>query len=431
MTHFISINEAIKQGKGEVKLRGWCYRARGSNALRFLVLRDVTNIIQCVVEKENVSEDSWDDAQKIDIEASFELTGEIVEDKRAPTGYEVKVREIRLIGESVGWPIQKDQSTELLADLKHLWLRSRYMTSILKIRSTYIQARDEFFRNKKFFRFDAPILQPSQSEGGSTLFEVKYYDKKTYLSQSWQLYAEAAAFSLEKIYNMGPTFRAEKSKTSRHLSEFWMAEMEAAWWDLHKVSEFAKEEIKYCIKKVVEERADDLKILNQDVEKLRAIAEKEWPTIKYRDALNILKEKDNFEVPFGKDLRTIEEESLMKHYDTPVVVTHYPAVAMAFYKPRDEKHPDEALCFDMLAPNGVEIVGGSQRSLDVEDMKKRLEESGEDPSTLEWYFDLRKYGSVPHAGYGVGTERVIQWICGLESIKDAIPFPRTMLRTTP
>ncbi len=431
MTHFISIKEAMEQGKGEVKLRGWCYRARGSNALRFLVLRDVTNIIQCVVEKENVSEESWDDAQKIDIEASFELTGEIVEDKRAPTGYEVKVREIKLIGESVGWPIQKDQSTELLADLKHLWLRSRYMTSILKIRSTYIQARDEFFRNKGFFRFDAPILQPSQSEGGSTLFEVKYYDKKTYLSQSWQLYAEAAVFSLEKIYNMGPTFRAEKSKTSRHLSEFWMAEMEAAWWDLHKVSEFAKEEIKYCIKKVVEERAEDLKILNQDVEKLRMIAEKEWPTIKYRDALKILKEKDDFDVPFGKDLRTIEEESLMKHYDTPVVVTHYPVVAMAFYKPRDEKHSDEALCFDMLAPNGVEIVGGSQRSLDVEDMRQRLIEAGEDPSTLEWYFDLRKYGSVPHAGYGVGTERVIQWICGLESIKDAIPFPRTMLRTTP
>ncbi len=431
MTHFMLVNEAMEQGKGEVKLRGWCYRARGSNALRFLVLRDVTNIIQCVVEKENVSEESWDDAQKIDIEASFELTGEIVEDKRAPTGYEVKVREIRLIGESVGWPIQKDQSTELLADLKHLWLRSRYMTSILKIRSTYIQARDEFFRNKGFFRFDAPILQPSQSEGGSTLFEVKYYDKKTYLSQSWQLYAEAAVFSLEKIYNMGPTFRAEKSKTSRHLSEFWMAEMEAAWWDLHKVSEFAKEEIKYCIKKVVEERAEDLKILNQDVEKLRIIAEKEWPTIKYREALDILKEKDNFEVPFGKDLRTIEEESLMKHYDTPVVVTHYPVVAMAFYKPRDPKHEDEALCFDMLAPNGVEIVGGSQRSLDVEDMKKRLIEAGEDPSTLEWYFDLRKYGSVPHSGYGVGTERVIQWICGLENIKDAIPFPRTMLRTTP
>jgi asparaginyl-tRNA synthetase len=210
-----------------------------------------------------------------------------------------------------------------------------------------------------------------------------------------------------------------------------MAEAEAAWWDLATISEFAKEEIRYCIRKVVEERAEDLKIVNQDVEKLRMITEKEWPTIKYREALKILKEKDNFDVPFGKDLRTNEEESLTKHYDTPIVVTHYPVVAMAFYKPRDPEYPDEALCFDMLAPNGVEIVGGSQRSLDVEDMKKRLTDAGEDPSNLEWYFDLRKYGSVPHSGYGVGTERVIQWICGLESIKDAIPFPRTMLRTTP
>jgi len=428
---FLSIKEAMKKGSGKVSVRGWVYRERGSNKLKFVVLRDVSEIIQCVIKKEKFSEDKFKEADKVQIEASMELTGTIKEDKRAPSGYEIDADEFTVVGSSDNFPLAADQNREFLDDNRHLTLRTRRMTAILKIRSTYIQARDEFYRKKGFFRFDAPILQPSQSEGGSTLFEVKYYDAKTYLSQSWQLYAESAIFALEKIYDMGPTFRAEKSKTSRHLSEFWMAEMEAAWWDLKEVSEFAKEEIKYSILKVVEENADDLQSLEQNPERLRKIAEKEWPTIKYREALKILKEKNKMEVPFGKDLRTIEEETLMKHFDTPVVVTHYPVVAMAFYKPRDPDFPDEALCFDMLSPTGVEIVGGSQRSLDIEDMKKRLIDAGEDPSSLEWYFDLRRYGSVPHAGYGVGIERVITWICGLDNIKDAIPFPRTSVRYKP
>ena len=432
MTHFISVKDAIAQGKGEVKIRGWCYRARGSNALRFIVLRDATEIIQCVVEKENVSEESWDDAQKIDIEASLELTGEIVEDKRAPTGYEVKVKEITMIGESVGWPIQKDQSTELLADLKHLWLRSRYMTSILKIRSTYVQAREEFFEKEGFFRFDSPILQPMQSEGGSTVFEVKFYDRKTYLAQTWQLYGEAAIFALEKVYDTAPTFRAEKSKTSRHLSEFWMLEMEAAWMDLHTVSEFAKKEIKYCLKKVLDKHQEELKILGRDIEKLKVAAEKEWPTIKYRDALKILKEKEGLDVPFGKDLRTVEEEKLMDHFDTPVVVTHYPVEIMAFYKPRDPKNPTTALGFDMLGPEeNHELIGGSVRDTNLDELKKSLKAKGEKLEDYEYYFDIHSYGAVPHGGYGLGTERLIKWICGLETIKDAIGFPRTMTRWKP
>ncbi|MBN2142374.1 asparagine--tRNA ligase [Candidatus Woesearchaeota archaeon] len=428
---FTSIQEAMNKGSGKVSMRGWVHRERGSNKLKFIVLRDSSNIIQCVVKKDKFSEEKYAEADKLQVEASLEIHGTIKEDKRAPTGYEVEVDDFQIVGACDSFPIKADQNREFMDDNRHLTLRTRRMTAIMKIRSTYVQARDEFYRKKGFFRFDAPILQPSQSEGGSTLFEVKYYDKKTYLSQSWQLYAESAIFALEKIYDMGPTFRAEKSKTSRHLSEFWMAEMEAAWWDLHQVSEFAKEEIRYCIKKVVEERSDDLKTLEQDPEKLRKVVEKDWPTIKYRDALQMLKEKDKMEVEFGKDLRTIEEEKLAKHYDTPVVVTHYPVVAMAFYKPRDQDFPEEALCFDMLSPTGVEIVGGSQRSLDIEDMKERLVEAGEDPSSLEWYFDLRRYGSVPHSGYGVGIERVLTWICGLDSVKDAIPFPRTPLRYKP
>ena len=231
---------------------------------------------------------------------------------------------------------------------------------------------------------------------------------------------------------MGPTFRAEKSKTSRHLSEFWMAEAEVAWYDLHDITELAKEELKYCLKKVLEERKEELKLLERDIKKLEVSAKKKWPTIKYREALKILKEKSNMDVKFGKDLRTIEEEKIMEHFDTPIVVTHYPKEVMAFYKPRDPEVSDEALCFDMLAPEGYgEIVGGSQRDTDIEAIEESLKKDGEDPANYNFYFDLRKYGSVPHSGYGVGVERVVAWICGIDNIKDAIPFPRTMIRWSP
>ncbi len=432
MTKFLSITEAMKKASGKVNIRGWVYRERGSSKLKFIVLRDAETTIQCVIEKAKLGDEKFKIADKLQVETSMEVTGEIKEDKRAPTGYEISVTDFNIIGDSDKYPITKDQSPEFLLDKRHLWIRSKKMSTILRIRSTYTFAREEFFQKNNFYKFDPPILQPSQCEGGSTLFEVKYYDDITYLSQSWQLYAEAAIFSLERIYDTAPTFRAEKSKTSRHLSEFWMVEMEAAWMDLHEVTEFAKEELKYCIKKVIEKHEEDLKFLGQDVEKLKKIVKKPWPTIKYREALKLLKEKNNLEVPFGKDLRTIEEETLMRNFDTPVVVTHYPRNVMAFYKPADPANEDEALCFDMLAPEGYcEIVGGSQRSLDVKDMEKRLKNEGEDPKNYAWYFDLRKYGSVPHSGYGVGLERVLAWICKLDNIKDAIAFPRTMLRKTP
>jgi len=428
---FSSISEAMKKGSGKVAVRGWIYRERGSNEFKFIVLRDSTDIIQCVFKREKF-EKQWEEIDKLQIEASLEVEGIIKKDKRAPTGYEINANKIRVIGKSEKFPIQKDLNEKLLGDRRHLWLRSRKMVALMKIRSSYIQARDEFFRKKKFYRFDAPILQPTQSEGGSTVFAVDYYKNKVYLAQTWQLYGEAAIFALEKVYNMGPTFRAEKSKTSRHLSEFWMAETEVAWWKLDEITEFAKEEIKYCIEKTVKERAEELKFLGQDPGKLLKIAKKKWPTIKYRDALKILKEKDKINIKFGKDLRTIEEQRLMQHFDTPVVITHYPREAMAFYKPKDPKKTDEALCFDMLAPDcGLEIVGGSERSLDIKEMSENLRKEGEKPEDYGFYFDLRKYGSVPHSGYGVGIERVLQWICGADSIKDVIPFPRTPLRWKP
>jgi len=428
---FISISQAMKKGNGKVAIRGWVYRSRGSNKFKFLVVRDSTNIVQCILKREKF-EEQWKDIDKILVESSVEIEGEIKEDKRAPTGYEIDVDKINIVNLAEDFPINKDLNEELLGDRRHLWLRSRKMTAILKIRSCYIQARDEFFRKEKFYRFDAPILQPTQSEGGSTVFEVNYYNDKTYLAQTWQLYGEAAIFVLEKVYNFGPTFRAEKSKTSRHLSEFWMAETEVAWWKLEEIIEFAKRELKYCVEKVAKECVEEFKLLNVDSGKLLSLVKKEWPTIKYRDALEILKKKDGMEVPFGKDLRTIEEYKLMQHYETPVVVTNYPKEVMAFYKPEDPNKKDEALCFDMLAPGcGLEIAGGSERSLDIKEMSKRLKEDGENPKNYQFYFDLRKYGSVPHSGYGVGVERVLQWICNLESIKDAIPFPRTMTRFKP
>ena len=310
--------------------------------------------------------------------------------------------------------------------------RHHELSSILKIRSTIVGAIHKFFRDRGYYEFDAPVLQQNQCEGGSTLFEVKYYKDKTYLSQSWQLYAEAAIFSLEKIYNMGPTFRAEKSKTSRHLSEFWMAEMEVAWMDLHEVTEVAKEEIKFILKEVLKYNIRELEILEQDIKKLEKIAESKFPTITYTEALKILKEKENMDIEWGKDLRTIEEDKLMNHFDTPVVVTNYPLEIMAFYKPKDPNDPKTALCFDMIAPETYgELVGGSQRSLDVKEMTQRLKEMGEKEDNYQWYFDLRRYGSIPHSGYGLGVERVVAWICGIDNIKDSIPFPRTLLRFRP
>ena len=433
-TSWTKIEEILAGKKTDqtVSLRGWIYRTRSSGNIVFIVMRDVTGIIQVTVKKGNLADSEFDDAKKALIESSVELKGVAKEDKRAPGGYELQITSFKVINFAEPFPISKDQSPEFLLDKRHLWIRSQKLTSIFKIRSTVVGAIHKFFRENGYYEFDAPVLQPNQCEGGSTLFEVKYYESKTFLSQSWQLYAEAAVFSLEKIYNMGPTFRAEKSKTSRHLSEFWMAEMEAAWMDLGEITEVAKDEVRFILKEVLKNNKHDLEILGQDIKKLEKIADSEFPTITYTQAIEILNEKAKQNIEWGKDLRTIEENKLMEHFTTPVVVTNYPLEIMAFYKPKDPKDPKTALCFDMIAPEGYgEIIGGSQRSLDVEEMTRRLKEMGEKVENYEWYFDLRRFGSVPHSGYGVGVERVVAWICGIDNIKDAIPFPRTILRFRP
>ena len=413
-----------------VSIRGWVYRERKMKEMAFLIMRDSSGIIQTVVKSDNKK--AFEDVQKLSIEASVKLTGKIRKETRAPTGYELLVDKLEIVGLSERFPITKDQSTEFLLDNRHLWLRSRRLTAIMKIRHTVVGAIHEFFRSRGYYEFDPPIFTPNACEGSMTLFEVKYFDEIMYLTQSWQLYAEAGIYALEKIYDVAPTFRAEPSKTSMHIAEFWMAEMEAAWLRLADVTELAKDEIRFIIKKVLGENKGELEILGRDTKLLEKYAKAKYPTITYTEALKILKENFKLDIPWGKDLRTKEEELLGKHFGIPVVVTNYPKEIMAFYKPADPKDPKTALCFDIIAPEGYrEIVGGSERSTDVEQMKKDAAKKGASAGDYDWYFDLRRHGDVPHAGYGVGVERLIAWICGLDNIKDAIPFPRTMNRSKP
>jgi len=422
----MTIEEALKKGKGKVAIRGWIYRERSLKDKVFLVVRDSTDIVQCVVKGK-----FYGKAKELLIESSVKIEGKIRADKRAPTCFEIDVDKLEVVHKAEKYPITKDQSIEFLADKRHLWIRSRKMTAILKIRSTVFGAIHEFFRSKDYFEFQSPIIIPGGAEEGPTLFEVKYYDKKAYLAQTWQLYAEAAMFSLEKIYTIAPSFRAEKSKTSRHLTEYWHAEVEAAWMELDELLDLAEDMIKFVVKKVLKERKKELKIIGKDPKDLEVIAKGKFPRVTYDKVLEELGKK-GMKVKWGKDLRTVEEEMFMEGKKVPTFVTHYPKDAMAFYKPKDPKRPDVALCFDLLAPGSMgEIIGGSQRDIDIEELKKTLKKLGEKISDYEYYLDTRKYGSVPHSGFGMGVERLVAWVCGLDSIKDAIGFPRTMLRFKP
>jgi len=430
---FISIQEAIKKGKGKINLRGWVFRERGSSKLKFVVLRDSTNIIQCVIKKDKVGNKLFSIADKLQVEASLEISGNIKEDKRATTGYELEVDKFKVIGESDKFPIAKDQNREFLDDHRHLWLRSRKMTSILKIRSTVFGAIHEYFRKEKFYEYQSPILQSVQCEGGSTLFDVDYFKQKgVFLAQTWQLYGEPSIFSLENVYTLAPSFRAEKSKTSRHLTEYWHAEMESAWANFDDILSHGEKLLKYIITKVLKENKEELKILERDIRKLEPTTKKKFPRMTYNQALKILEKKCKMKIAWGKDLRTIEEDKLSRLYDTPIMITHYPKKVKAFYMKEDPKNSKVVHGVDFIAPEGYgEIIGGSEREPDLKKIIKKLKEMKEKPEEYEFYLDTRRYGSVPHGGFGMGVERVISWICGLDNIKDAIPFPRTITRYKP
>ncbi len=415
----------------EVTLKGWLYNKRTSGKLVFLQLRDGTGVIQCVVFKGDVSEEVFKLADTLTQESSIIVTGIVKEDKRSALGFELGVKNVELVQAAKDYPITpKEHGVAFLMDNRHLWLRSSRQTAILKIRDEIIFAIREYFRNNDFTLVDSPILTPAACEGTSTLFETDYFDEKAYLSQSGQLYGEASAMALGKIYCFGPTFRAEKSKTRRHLTEFWMVEPEVAYNDLDDNMDLAEDFICYIVEKVLKNRRAELEILERDIAKLENI-KKPFPRISYTEAIDILNKSGN-PTEWGGDIGGDEETIISNHFDRPVMIHRYPAAIKAFYMKRDPKDPKLALAVDVIGPEGYgEIIGGSQREEDLDALLGRIKENGLPVEAFDWYLDLRKYGSVPHSGFGMGIERMVAWVCGLHHVRETIPFARLMDRLKP
>ena len=415
----------------EITLKGWLYNKRSSGKLHFLQLRDGSGIIQCVVFKGDVPAEVFELADKITQESSVEITGTVREDKRSPLGFELGVKDVKVLQMAKDYPISpKEHGTAFLMDNRHLWLRSSRQVAILKIRDEIIFSIREYFKNNGFTLVDSPILTPSACEGTSTLFETDYFGQKALLSQSGQLYGEASAMALGKIYCFGPTFRAEKSKTRRHLTEFWMVEPEVAFNDLNDDMDLAEDFICYIVEKVLKNCRKELEVLGRDISKLENI-KKPFPRISYTEAIEILNKNGN-PTEWGGDIGGDEETIISKNFDRPVMIHRYPAAIKAFYMKRDPEDDRLALAVDVIGPEGYgEIIGGSQREEDYETLVKRIKEQGLDEKDFSWYLDLRKYGSVPHSGFGMGIERAVAWICGLPHVRETIPFPRLMDRLQP
>ncbi|MBI1973746.1 asparagine--tRNA ligase [Candidatus Micrarchaeota archaeon] len=410
-----------------IALRGWVYRQRASKDIAFIVLRDSTGIIQCTVKNDKPF---FKEAENLPIESSVTLEGMVKKDPRAPTGLEVEVDRLGVIQRAERFPITKDQSVEFLLDVRHLAVRMQRLQHVFKIRHSVFGAIHDYFRSQGFWETQSPSFSPTAGESGGELFEVAYFDKKAYLTQTWQLYAEAMIPVLERIYTIAPSFRSNKSRTVRHLTEYWHAEAEWAWGDLDDLARMESELVSHICQTVAKERVAELEALGRDPKQLSRI-KPPFPRITYTEALELIK-KDGVEVPWGKDLRTEEERTIAKHFDKPVIVSHYPKKIMAFYKPSDPDDPRVALCNDVIChETGEEIIGGSLRDPSIGEMKRALEEKGEKVDKYEWYFDTRRYGSVPHCGFGMGVERVVRWLAGLDNIRDAIPFPRTTDRFAP
>ena len=432
MANNIYINELSRHVGEEVTLKGWIYNKRSSGKVKFLILRDGTGYLQCIVFKGNVSPEVFELADSLAQEASFEVTGIVKEEPRAVGGYELDATDVKLISESVDYPITpKEHGIEFLIDHRHLWLRSKKQVAIMKIRHRIAKAIRDFFDERGFTLFDPPIITPNASEGTSTLFEMEYFDLgKAYLTQSGQLYAEAGALALGKVYTFGPTFRAEKSKTRRHLTEFWMVEPEMAFYDLDDDMDLAEEFIEYIVQSVLKDRKAELEILERDISKLENI-KRPFPRLSYDEAVKILHDNE-IEFEWGNDFGAADETMISSKFDKPVMVHRYPAEVKAFYMKRDPENEKVALAVDVLAPEGYgEIIGGSQREDDYETLVERIKEHNLPLDFFKWYLDLRKYGSVPHSGFGLGLERTVTWICGIEHVRETIPFPRMIYRNTP
>ncbi len=414
-----------------VTLTGWVYNTRSSGKVRFLLLRDGTGLMQCVFVKGQVPESAFELADRLTQESSVEVTGVVREEKRAPGGFELTATNLSLIHQAEPYPITpKEHGVDFLMEHRHLWLRSARQHAVLRIRSEMVKAMRDFLDEQDFVLGDTPILTPAAGEGTTTLFPVDYYGEQVYLAQTGQLYNEALAASVRKTYCFGPTFRAEKSKTRRHLMEFWMLEPEAAFLDLAGDMELAESLVAYTVERVLKNRRPELTTLERDATKLEAV-KTPFPRISYTDAVELLRGKGR-DFKFGDDFGAEEETILGESFDRPVMVHRYPAAIKAFYMKRDPVEPSLVLGFDMIASEGYgEIVGGSQREDDLGEIEKRISESKLPRAAFNWYLDLRRYGTFPHSGFGLGIERSVAWVCGLKHIRETIPFPRMLEKVYP
>ena len=428
-TYINKIGEHVGQ---TVTIKGWLHNRRSSGKIHFLVVRDGTGFLQVVMGKKDVDEATFQTADHLSQESAIIITGSVKAEERAMGGYEMVASGLEVVNEAHDYPITpKEHGVDYLMDRRHLWIRAERQTAILRVRHEIINAVRDFFNDQGFILADTPIFTPAACEGTTTLFPVEYFEnEKAYLTQSGQLYNEANAMALGKVYAFGPTFRAEKSKTRRHLTEFWMVEPEMAYADLNDVITLAEGLITSVVGRVLDRRQKELKTLERDISKLEAV-KAPFPRLKYDDAAKMLLDKG---LPFavGGDLGGTDETVLSQQFDRPVCVTHYPAAIKAFYMKPDPNEPDKALCVDVLAPEGYgEIIGGGQRLDDFDLLLKRIKEHDLPQEAFEWYLDLRRYGSVPHGGFGMGIERCVSWICGLEHVRETIPYPRMLYRIYP
>lgn len=428
----ISISQLSDYIDKHVSIRGWVYNWRKKGKLRFIILRDGFGYLQCVVFRPNVSEDVWEAATQLTQESSLEISGTLTSDERAPGGYELQVDGIRIFQITDDYPIgKKEHGVDFLLNHRHLWLRSKRQHAIMRVRSEAEFAIRDYFQTRDFTLTDSPILTPAACEGTSTLFETDYFGQSAYLSQSGQLYLEPTAAALGKVYCFGPTFRAEKSKTRRHLMEFWMVEPEVAWMRFEALLELCEDFLSTVVSRILDRCAVDLERLERDISKLEAATSKPYPRIDYADAVSRL-QAEGVKMKFGEDFGGDDETILAGLFDRPVMVTRYPADIKAFYMEPDPEDPTRALAVDVLAPEGYgEIIGGSERSADLEHLERQIARHGLPREAFDWYLDVRKYGAFPHSGFGMGLERFVSWMCGIPHLREAIPYPRMINRLYP
>jgi asparaginyl-tRNA synthetase len=417
--------------KDKVKIGGWVEKLRSSGGVQFFIIRDGSGTIQATIHKDNVDTKTFEDAEKLTQESSLIAQGKVKEDKRAPDGYEIEIEDLKIIQIAEEYPLgKKKHGPDFLLSNRHLWLRSPSQRAILKIRSTIIKSAVNFMDSQGFYRIDSPILTPTCCEDSTTLFETKFHGGKAYLAQSGQLYSEASIMSLGRTYCFGPTFRAEKSRTKKHLAEFWMLEPEMAFYDFEDNIKFQEELLTAIVKGVLKEDERQLKKLKRNVSKLEKI-EPPFPRISYVEAIEIL-QKNKFKIEYGEDFGAPQERFISKKFEKPIIIHRFPASIKAFYMEPDPEDPKLTLSNDIIAPEGYgEIIGGSQRIHDLKVLEKKIKEFKLKKSDYEWYLDVRRYGSVPHSGFGMGLERVVWWVCGIDNIRKTSPFPRTMGRMRP